>query len=60
MISARGVFAAPAATRSLTSWKRNSAHSPPVLSAKGYGVTETGLAARNPPSGLDKLGSIGM
>jgi acyl-CoA synthetase (AMP-forming)/AMP-acid ligase II len=30
------------------------------LVSEGYGLTETGLAARNPPSGLDKLGSIGM
>ncbi|MGB6428911.1 MAG: AMP-binding protein, partial [Methyloceanibacter sp.] len=28
--------------------------------SEGYGLTETGLAARNPPSGLDKLGSIGL
>ena len=28
--------------------------------SEGYGLTETGLAARNPPSGLDKLGSIGQ
>lgn len=30
------------------------------LVSEGYGLTETRLAARNPPSGLDKLGSIGM
>jgi long-chain acyl-CoA synthetase len=30
------------------------------LVSEGYGLTETGLAARNPPSGLDKVGSIGM
>jgi len=30
------------------------------LISEGYGLTETGLAARNPPSGLDKVGSIGM
>ncbi|HUU65729.1 MAG TPA: class I adenylate-forming enzyme family protein [Methyloceanibacter sp.] len=30
------------------------------LVSEGYGLTETGLAARNPPSGLDKLGSIGL
>jgi long-chain acyl-CoA synthetase len=30
------------------------------LVSEGYGLTETGLAARNPPSGLDKIGSIGM
>jgi acyl-CoA synthetase (AMP-forming)/AMP-acid ligase II len=28
--------------------------------SEGYGLTETGLAARNPPSGRDKLGSIGL
>ena len=27
--------------------------------SEGYGLTETGIAARNPPSGRDKLGSIG-
>jgi len=30
------------------------------LVSEGYGLTETGLAARNPPSGFDKIGSIGM
>jgi acyl-CoA synthetase (AMP-forming)/AMP-acid ligase II len=28
--------------------------------SEGYGLTETGLAARNPPAGLDKLGSVGL
>ena len=27
---------------------------------EGYGMTEIGIAANNPPSGLDKLGSIGL
>ncbi len=27
---------------------------------EGYGMTELGIAANNPPSGLDKLGSIGV
>jgi len=31
-----------------------------ISSARAMALTETGLAARNPPSGLDKVGSIGM
>ncbi len=27
---------------------------------EGYGMTEIGIAANNPPTGLDKLGSIGL
>jgi acyl-CoA synthetase (AMP-forming)/AMP-acid ligase II len=27
---------------------------------EGYGMTEIGIAANNPPSGVDKLGSIGL
>ncbi len=27
---------------------------------EGYGMTELGIAANNPPAGLDKLGSIGL
>ena len=27
---------------------------------EGYGMTELGIAANNPPTGLDKLGSIGL
>jgi acyl-CoA synthetase (AMP-forming)/AMP-acid ligase II len=27
---------------------------------EGYGMTETGIAANNPPHGLDKLGSVGL
>ena len=28
--------------------------------SEGYGMTEIGLAALNPPMGVDKLGSIGL
>ena len=28
--------------------------------SEGYGMTEFGLAALNPPMGVDKLGSIGL
>ena len=58
--SARSVSAARAATRSLPNWRRSFHALTGHLVSEGYGLTETGLAARNPPSGLDKLGSIGM